>query len=388
MVYSIPIIERFISDRIMDAKRLKAAKSICSYLGLDSVNTNPLAVRNNFYNSVQELLESPDYRRILLYLPFEILRSATPKFKVAYMTAWYYMLGIYDVRENFFEGDVFEVGARPEGKVERVVKCAHLTPWLIKLGFIDVDELINIIENCHADEILLRSFRDTLGYIRDRRILPSIDICRIDESIGDLPAGKKLRPTHVTNARRAWLARKGWDKTGRLLTPGARLEGPFSSNLMAIKDGIEKAVSGLAEDEIILIGGSRLKGYGIVGSDLDIWNLDDLKSDPELCPGSPHAAHIYFNTIWASKTDESLLREEMGKIIAKYQNSPTKPQSIERLESDLLQYRLLHKGFQRLTGQVFFDTSGYPEMDGDCPFYDDKYRKIATLLYAKYVYVP
>ena len=78
----------------------------------------------------------------------------------------------------------------------------------------------------------------------------------------------------------------------------------------------------------------------------------------------------------------------MDKIIAKYQNSPTKPQSIERLESDLLQYRLLHKGFQRLTGQVFFDTSGYPEMDGDCPFYDDKYRKIATLLYAKYVYVP
>ena len=241
MVYSIPIIERFISDRIMDAKRLKAAKSICSYLGLDSINTNPLAVRNNFYNSIQELLESPDYRRILLYLPFEILRSATPKFKVAYMTAWYYMLGIYDVRENFFEGDVFEVDARPEGKVERVVKCAHLTPWLIKLGFIDVDELINIIENCHDDEILLRSFRNTLGYIRDRRILPSIDIRRIDESIGDLPARKKLRPTHVTNARRVWLARKDRDKTGRLLTPGARLEGPFSSNLMAIKDGIEKA---------------------------------------------------------------------------------------------------------------------------------------------------
>ncbi len=33
-------------------------------------------------------------------------------------------------------------------------------------------------------------------------------------------------------------------------------------------------------------------------------------------------------------------------------------------------------------------TELYSEMDGDCPFYDDEYRRIATMLYAKYVLIP
>ena len=62
--------------------------------------------------------------------------------------------------------------------------------------------------------------------------------------------------------------------------------------------------------------------------------------------------------------------------------------SLDRLESDLLQYRLLHKGFSRFTGKKKFMTELYSEMDGDCPFYDDEYRRIATMLYAKYVLIP
>lgn len=48
----------------------------------------------------------------------------------------------------------------------------------------------------------------------------------------------------------------------------------------------------------------------------------------------------------------------------------------------------LHKGFSRFTGKKKFMTELYSEMDGDCPFYDDEYRRIATMLYAKYVLIP
>ena len=70
---------------------------------------------------------------------------------------------------------------------------------------------------------------------------------------------------------------------------------------------------------------------------------------------------------------------------AKIANRLLKRRAIERLESDLLQYRLLHKGFSRFTGIDEFCIP--PEMDGDCPFYCDEYRRIATMLYAKYVWL-
>ncbi|MBQ1373642.1 hypothetical protein IIY66_02450 [Candidatus Saccharibacteria bacterium] len=389
MNYSIPIIERFASDHIMDDKRRKATETICYYLDPTSVITNPFTARKKLYSAVQSLLISSDYRRILLYLPFEILQSASAKFKATYMAAWYSLLGVYDVRENFFEGDVFEVDARPNGKVERVVKCAHLTPWLIKYNFLSIDELMKIIQEHHDDVILLRSFKDTLDYMQDRMILPSTELRRLDEAIGIVPPRRKLPPTYISDARLKWLAHRQQDLSGRLLTPNAHLEGPFSPNFKTMRKDISRVVANLQDDEIILIGGSRLKGYGVADSDLDIYMLDALKADSELCPGSPHAVHIYFSSVWAGKNiSKKTFVSQMSNITSAYRHSPARSQCIERLENSLLQYRLLHKGFQRVTGKMLFDTSSYSEMDGDCPFYDDSYRKIATMLYAKYVYVP
>ena len=74
--------------------------------------------------------------------------------------------------------------------------------------------------------------------------------------------------------------------------------------------------------------------------------------------------------------------------ISSYIGGDNQHMSLERLESDLLQYRLLHKGFSRFAGNKNYATGLYPEMDGDCPFYDDSYRRIATMLYAKYVLIP
>ena len=145
--------------------------------------------------------------------------------------------------------------------------------------------------------------------------------------------------------------------------------------------------------EIVLVGGSQLKGYGTKNSDLDVWNLKQLETNDTLKPGSPHATHIYFDAIWLggeAVADE--LEQIANQITNMYTDSvmyttrlEIRRQAIERLESDLLQYRLLHKGFSRFTGIDEFYIP--PEMDGDCPFYVDEYRRIATMLYAKYVWL-
>lgn len=134
--------------------------------------------------------------------------------------------------------------------------------------------------------------------------------------------------------------------------------------------------------------GPSSKGYGTVDSDLDIWSLEELEKDPILYPGSPHAAHIYFNAIWIGEKSVNDLAKIAKEKLSIYIGGDNRRLSLERLESDLLQYRLLHKGFSRFTGKNQFSTGVYSEMDGDCPFYDDEYRRIATMLYAKYVLIP
>ena len=107
-------------------------------------------------------------------------------------------------------------------------------------------------------------------------------------------------------------------------------------------------------------------------------------------PGSQDAAHIFLNGKWIFgenvKSGDQIIKDVLSKYVNS--NQKTRLMSLERMESDLLLYRLLHKGYARFTGQTTFKTSSYKEMDGDCPFYDSGYRRLATILYAKYVQLP
>jgi len=116
--------------------------------------------------------------------------------------------------------------------------------------------------------------------------------------------------------------------------------------------------------------------------------LKCLTSDKEMAPGSPHAIHIYFNTLWLGKTGtQSEMESVRAGVVEEYSRlvGETRRLSIERLESDLLLYRLLHKGYANFTNKKVFDVP--EEMDGDCSFYDDGYREVATMLFAKYVWL-
>lgn len=372
--------------------RKRAAEYICRFLEVNPNATRDISSeRENYYSACEELLGSRDSERILLYLPLQFLEGAPETFKEAYRDAWYSLLNTRDVRENFHIGDCFELDARPRGGLERVVKCAHLTPWLLKYGYIDERQVLKILKENSDDEVLLQSFKDTWEYIRVNKILRSEDLYQLTSKTAHLPVRKKTEPLYISKKRLEWLDER--NKPSELLTPTAKLEGPFSDNVPTIERQLEEISSQLMPSEIVLVGGSQLKGYGTTNSDLDIWTLQQLELDPQFKPGSPHAIHIYFNTIWlGGEAVVDQLEQVANQIMNIYTDSveydsypEIRRQAIERLESDLLQYRLLHKGFSRFTG---IDKSCVPsEMDGNCPFYHDEYRRIATMLYAKYVWL-
>lgn len=372
--------------------RKRAAEDICRFLEANPRVAYDMPLeRECYYSACKNLLRDRDSERILLYLPLRFLEDAPETFKKAYRDAWYRLLNTRDVRENFHTGDCFELDARPRGGLERVVKCVHLTPWLLKYGYINERQILRILRENSDDEVLLQSFKDTWKYIRVNKILGSEDLYQLTSKTAHLPVRKKPEPLYVSKKRLEWLNER--NKPAELLTPSAKLEGPFSDNIPAIEAQLEEIAARLKPSEIVLVGGSQLKGYGTTNSDLDVWSYNKLLSSIASQPGNPHTVHICFNTIWLGGKDVNI--EELERFsdllsgnyteYAKIATKLHRRQAIERLESDLLQYRLLHKGFSRFTGIDEFYIP--PEMDGDCPFYVDEYRRIATMLYAKYVWL-
>lgn len=372
--------------------RKRVAEHICYFLEANPKTARDIPLeREQFYSACKDLLQDRDSERILLYLPLRFLEDAPATFRKTYCDAWYRLLNIRDVRENFHTGDCFELDARPSGGLERVVKCAHLTPWLLKFGYITAWQVSSILKENSDDEVLLQSFKDTWDYVRKNKILSGADLYALTSKTAHLPERKKQEPLYVSKKRLEWLDEH--NKPAELLTPLAKLEGPFSDNIPTIEAQLEEIAAQLNPSEIVLVGGSQLKGYGTTNSDLDVWNLEQLEMSDAFKPGSPHATHVYFNTIWlGGRSVAGELEHIADRITDIYTDSvmyatqsEIRRQAIERLESDLLQYRLLHKGFSRFTGVDEFHLP--PEMDGDCPFYCDEYRRIATMLYAKYVWL-
>ena len=353
-------------------------------------NDGSLAGKDSYYLAVSQLLKSTEYKRVLLYLPLSDLADAPRYFQDTYLDAWYHLLAVQDARENFFEGDTFEMDARPKGELERVVKCAHLSPWLLKAGYISYYDIREILLSGLDNEVLLRSFANTWQIIDDRHLLSSAQVSKLRSMTAHVSQRAKLEPTYNSEKRQIWLRQKG-DQLKRhkvLVTPNADLSGPFSPNLSSMDNELVAVQKILATDKMAIIGGSRLKGYGTEDSDLDIFDPEELAKIPTMRSGSPHAAHIYFNMVWVGSCEVKNLTEAALAKAKAYFGSRERLMSIERIESDLLQYRLLHKGFRLFHNGFHSMASGYPDMDGDCPYYDDSYRRIATQLFAKYVFIP
>lgn len=142
------------------------------------------------YASLCATLEDPDYGRLGLYLPFELMpdlhtfqpRSTelvqrTNQFVQTYMETWASLLYVQDVRANFIDGDVIEIELRTEENMPYVVKAAHLTPMLVERGFMTLDDAFHLMET--KDPILNRSMAETLPLMADMGLLDAAAIDRI-----------------------------------------------------------------------------------------------------------------------------------------------------------------------------------------------------------------
>lgn len=189
---------------------------------------------------------------------------------------------------------------------------------------------------------------------------------------------------------------------------------------------------------VVSLGGSRLKGYGEQTSDIDLcifikpgvpytareemrsiirdffashgmdehpiefWlddadeslSIRDFAADDQLAGGSEWT-HILFDTVLiGDEEDTNALIQRLLPIYFKKPELDTFGRSprthyLERLEQDLLLYRLLHKGYERHFPRVnCIDVPHANAVDGEGIFWDAGYRKTATSLFVNRVFLP
>jgi predicted nucleotidyltransferase len=241
----------------------------------------------------------------------------------------------------------------------------------------------------------------------------------------------------------------GDHKLGELTISVPNIAGPFSENTRFLGEEI-KVIKKSAEitkldpelnDKIYpvaLVYGSSLKGYGESEADIDLAvfikpgtpfsEKESLKEllrknfaqgrvtgdilqfwlkeeegglsiqnfdDPDVVLGESFAAHILFGGAWEGdkkaigKLREQLLSRYLFESDEKVFGRKERSLCLEELERDALQYRLMHKGYER-----FFPPAGgfYPKradrVDGESVFWDSGYRRLATKLYVDRVFLP
>lgn len=489
----------------------------------------------DLYETLSRLLTDPEYARLALYLPFELipdaswvpedppLRESVTRFTTSYMQAWSSLLHVHDVRANFVDGDVLEETHR-NGDLPRVVKAAHLIPELINHGLISENEARQLRKT--PDPVLKQSVQEALDdfYGRiPRQSTPGepeqsatpgrkewLKHQRRQEFISETadqvaaallheentqqldPLWKRTDPVIATQAfaegvfqavsqadqataqrilslkrspleyllqsdnvdvqDRVTSVLRRLHRTGnlphgeltRLGIPLPSLSGPFSENLTEIAPDVAflKETTRFIETDprlnsavypVVVVGGSKLKGYGGLNSDVDVSVF--------IKPGTPHAAmislreelatlfvrdgksydpiefwldepgtdrlkvhnfsnfdmhvaddlwtHILFNNAWIG--NRQAITELQQKLLPVYFHATPETLDgvnkrhlyLERLEQDALQYRLLHKGYERHYPLIKTGKT----LDGSV-FWDPGYRQLATKLFVSHVFLP
>lgn len=328
-----------------------------------------------------------DYPRLALYLPFRVLRDAPESFRGKYLEAWTACWAYRDARECFNQGDIYEEGSY-DGEIEFVVKAMHLVPWLVEYGYLtegDVEYILHLGSN----HLRASSLLDAIEVLRRRNMLSPTTNEKIDAYAAGIERPRKPVLIRETEARRIWREDRernyGVSDEFRL----GKVAGPFLEN---VPEEVFKQIKP-RKGEFLLFGGSKLKGYGRNGSDYDLYHynlyrntiieLEDVSNDPP----------IHCLTLTMAWIGEEAEMTEVAQMYAAqnyfYLDEDTHRNCLLRLESDLLQFRLMHKGFPlAYANDCSRETREYTSIDGASAFYDDRYREIATELYLKYIVLP
>ncbi|MPN08118.1 hypothetical protein SDC9_155396 [bioreactor metagenome] len=226
------------------------------------------------------------------------------------------------------------------------------------------------------------------------------------------------------------------------------MSGNFSENLSNLSTEIEKLKGILTEMKsnpdlsksvlpIILIGGSKIKGYGESTSDTDIsifiksevseldrtqireillkildkynfdckptefWLIeqgnklkinDDLKKDHWTAESD--WVHVLLNSFWLG--DRAEINELRTKLLPSFfemtnetkHNHPIRELYFENMEKDLLQYRLMHKGYERNFSTIQNPYKNEMSIDGTSAFWNSGFRRLATRLFVNNIFLP
>lgn len=410
-------------------------------------------------SSISSTLESGlNYERFVLYLPFGFLpdiswrpeslklQSEIEHFRSAYMKAWNNLLFSHDVRANFVDGDVLEVELREDG-LTRVVKAAHLIPFLVQKGFMQTDEVLALLDTT-KDSVLKQNIGEALFVIADLGLIT-------EEKIPDGLSIEKTtdKVSVVTDRRKKWLEEKEKQKmTAPLTEPRIGAEKLGSSPIKNFREmesearEIKDIVTQIQNDErlsklfypVVILSGSRLKGYGEPQSDIDFGvfvkpsvdannRADVTKAIREVFSGIKNASdpvefwleendgqlsvknwaepnpllgenfqvQLLLGAVWEGNGEavqdlrEKLLTPYFYQTDTKIHNQDARKMYLGELERDTLQYRLMHKGYERFfpkTGGIKTAHSDY--IDGQSIFWDSGYRQLATKLFAQRIFLP
>lgn len=227
------------------------------------------------------------------------------------------------------------------------------------------------------------------------------------------------------------------------------LAGPFSRNLEKMHSemrDMKTLVDRLEKDPLLassvypamLVFGSRLKGYGAANADLDVavfvrpgvdavhkdelrehlraaFKHDKIQGDAvefwltnddgtlrvqdrqeyDAHVGESHWTHILFGAAWEG--DAKAIYELRRTVLAPYFKDdgrelfarPARRLYLEEMERDVLQYRLMHKGYARYMPSFGgMKTPHANSIDGASTFWDSGYRQTATKLFASNVFLP
>ena len=251
------------------------------------------------------------------------------------------------------------------------------------------------------DPTLSRSFLDALPMMQDLGQVTEAEMERFQKIASALPEKPSaLPPKYISLARKTWLKESAKaisrpsDPTSALTT----LSQPITERINDLTSEITTAETLAREsDSVILLGGSRLKGYSRDNSDVDLHvidsdfqsaNLGHLSSQQIIAEPSEYA-HEVFNTIAVG--DATKIQDVQRNLTTPFFLARTidrRRAATEKLEQDLLEYRLLHKGYARLCPDTNPEYKEYASLDGQSSFYETGYRIIATKIFANSIFIP
>lgn len=224
----------------------------------------------DLYKALSHELESdPDFKRIVLYLPFEFLpdakwRASDPdlqdeinRFKSDYQYALHNLLGTQDVRANFVDGDVMETELR-QGDLPRVVKVAHMIPKLVEAGIMDIDDVRDLIKPTD-DEVLLQSISEALPVLEDMGLVSDDELVEMQNLMPEFTQDEPNTNVQITLNRAKWLDKEQDRKTMEALGDEIAteiLEEKFSvirpnpDNQKAFVIGVRKALESISRSDL------------------------------------------------------------------------------------------------------------------------------------------